>query len=196
MTSKKQIEANRRNAQRSTGPRTPAGVERAKLNALRHGLAATAFLLPSEDPERLAAFRRTVCEELQPEGWLEHFYVDNIIVYAWRLQRAHRMEAGVLMHAEQVRRARPDAVQEAVAAGAKVTPIPTDLEAAAKHLEGRATLSLGESFLDAAGPLQLLSRYETAIYRKLRDALTALETAQAARVAAEPDDLRALDRDL
>ena len=112
MTSKKQIEANRRNAQRSTGPRTPEGIDRAKINRLRHGLAGSAFLLPSEDPAQFEELRTRVCDELQPEGWLEEHRVDNICVYAWRLQRAHRMEAGILADAEEARTAPPELVRK------------------------------------------------------------------------------------
>jgi hypothetical protein len=50
-----QIEANRRNAQQSTGPRSEAGKRTSSLNALRHGLTSRMVVLPTED---LAAYQR------------------------------------------------------------------------------------------------------------------------------------------
>ena len=51
----KQIDANRRNAQHSTGPKTEAGKGRASLNAWRHGLTGQVATMPHED---LAVFTR------------------------------------------------------------------------------------------------------------------------------------------
>ena len=53
-TSTNRIIANRRNATRSTGPRTDAGKARSRLNGLKHGLRAQVLVLPDEDP---AAFQ-------------------------------------------------------------------------------------------------------------------------------------------
>ena len=47
----KQVEANRRNALKSTGPRTPEGVEGCKFNALHHGLRGVQPVCPGENPE-------------------------------------------------------------------------------------------------------------------------------------------------
>ena len=49
MASQKQIEANRRNAQRSTGPASELGKAVAKFNALKHGMTADTAVLPYED---------------------------------------------------------------------------------------------------------------------------------------------------
>ena len=58
MTSLRQIESNRRNALRSTGPKTEAGKQRSSKNAVRHGLTAETVIEPFEDPEDYKAFRR------------------------------------------------------------------------------------------------------------------------------------------
>jgi hypothetical protein len=57
MTSLKEIEANRRNALKSTGPTSEAGKERSRRNAMRHGLTAETVVEPLEDPEEYKAFR-------------------------------------------------------------------------------------------------------------------------------------------
>ncbi|MGA2133487.1 MAG: hypothetical protein ABSH50_14430 [Bryobacteraceae bacterium] len=58
MPTEKQIAANRRNSQASTGPRTARGKSFSRLNSLRHGLRAKTVPLPAEDPRLLAQFRR------------------------------------------------------------------------------------------------------------------------------------------
>src|SRR5204863_2313408 len=60
MTSTKQIEANRRNSLKSTGPKTPEGKAVASLNNLRHGLRARTVVLPGEKSEE---FHR-LCDDL------------------------------------------------------------------------------------------------------------------------------------
>ncbi len=100
-TSPKQLEANRRNAQRSTGPRTPAGKARVKFNALRHGLLAKSVILPIRPPEadsekrsHFDALLAQLIDELKPVGILEDMLVEKIAVSYWRLRRALRAEAG------------------------------------------------------------------------------------------------------
>ena len=53
MTSDKKAQANRRNALKSTGPKTPEGKTAVRLNALKHGLLSRETLLPGEDEEVL-----------------------------------------------------------------------------------------------------------------------------------------------
>jgi len=97
-TSPKQLEANKRNAQRSTGPRTPAGKARIKFNALRHGLLAKSVILPirsrSEKRSHFDALLEQLIDELKPVGILEDMLVEKIAVSYWRLRRALRAEAG------------------------------------------------------------------------------------------------------
>ena len=71
MTSEKKAEANRRNALKSTGPKTPEGKAAVRLNALKHGLRSEEVLLPGEDGEALTELgehpRRPSCSQL--ESW-------------------------------------------------------------------------------------------------------------------------------
>ncbi len=97
-TSPKRLEANRCNAQRSTGPRTPAGKARVKFNALKHGLLAKSVILPirsrSEKRSHFDALLAQLIDELKPVGILEDMLVEKIAVSYWRLRRALRAEAG------------------------------------------------------------------------------------------------------
>src|SRR3990172_1601128 len=60
MTSFRQIEANRRNALRSTGPKTEAGKRRSRRNAVRHGLTAETVVVALEDIEDYQAFEAAI----------------------------------------------------------------------------------------------------------------------------------------
>src|ERR671912_1898303 len=95
MTSEKKAEANRRNALKSTGPKTPEGKDAVRLNALRHGLRSEEILLPGEDEEALRELGERLRDELQPVGELENLLVDQIIASYWRLRRLGRVEAGI-----------------------------------------------------------------------------------------------------
>jgi len=67
----KRLAANRRNALKSTGPRTKEGKARASMNALKHGLRASSLAVPYlEDPEDWVAHRRLVLQDLAPAGYL------------------------------------------------------------------------------------------------------------------------------
>jgi hypothetical protein len=96
VTSRRKIEANRRNAQRSTGPRTPEGKAVARMNALKHGLTASTIALPGEDAEAYERLRNNLVAALHPKGALELELVDRIAECIWRLRRARNVERGVL----------------------------------------------------------------------------------------------------
>ena len=93
MTTEKQKTANRRNALRSTGPRTAAGKAKSAGNALKHGLSSRAMLLDDEDEELFAHMQREVHFELRPEGEVETFLARRVAAGIWRLNRLLRVEA-------------------------------------------------------------------------------------------------------
>jgi hypothetical protein len=97
VASAKQIEANRRNAKRSTGPRTSAGKATVSLNAVKHGLLAQQVVLPNEDESEFVAFSLGLERELQPVGELEEFLVALIVASAWRLHRLMHVEKGLFI---------------------------------------------------------------------------------------------------
>lgn len=93
MSSERQIEANSRNAQFSTGPRTPNGKSRSARNALRHGLTAKQVVLFDENPKDFDAFRADLLNELNPDGALEGVLAERIVIDSWRLRRIPALEA-------------------------------------------------------------------------------------------------------
>jgi len=96
--SPKQIEANRRNAQKSTGPKTPQGRAISKMNALKHGILSKEVVVRGwcikENGREFAALHRRLWEDLKPVGLLEEMLVDKIVGTHWRLRRALKAESG------------------------------------------------------------------------------------------------------
>jgi len=95
MATLKQFEANRRNAQKSTGPKTPEGKAAISMNALRHGLRARTVVLPGENREEF----NQLCDDLQvewnPQSRTEHFYLEQMAVSQWKLTRMEVGEAAI-----------------------------------------------------------------------------------------------------
>ena len=96
MTSQRQLEANRANAKRSTGPKTQNGKARSSMNALKHGLTAKQIVIGDEDPQEFEAFHASLITDLKPVGLFEHELVRRIAGDLWRLRRVARMEAAVI----------------------------------------------------------------------------------------------------
>jgi hypothetical protein len=201
MTSKRKIEANRENALKSTGPRTPEGKNAARLNAMRHGLRSNEVLLPGEDADALREFDANLRAELRPVGELETLLVERIIAAYWRLRRLGRVETGIFIWersselAERAEREAREYEEEEFTIGRALIPEPviTDEKKHEEALERSRQMrreqeteaaTLGRTFArdaDGANAFSKLSRYETATDRALHRALHELERRQAAR---------------
>ena len=96
MTSLKQIEANRRNALKSTGPRSEEGKQRSRRNAVRHGLTAETVIEGLEDPEDYKAFEAAVTSDYDAQTAVERELVLRLASLLWRLRRATSIETGLL----------------------------------------------------------------------------------------------------
>ena len=93
MTSDAQLAANRLNALKSTGPKTPEGKAVVALNGMKHGLLSREVLVKGEREADLMAFGDGLRTQLAPVGELELLLVDRIISTAWRLRRSGALEA-------------------------------------------------------------------------------------------------------
>ena len=92
MISQAKIDANKRNAAKSTGPRTPEGKDKVRFNAVTHGLTAATVVLPHEDEQayqhRLEAWTR----DLQPPDEPGRYLVERAVRISWQLDRADTAE--------------------------------------------------------------------------------------------------------
>jgi hypothetical protein len=96
MATQKQIEANRRNAQRSTGPKTEEGKSKSKFNALKHGMTAEVAVLPHEDKHSYEDLRQAAIESYRPANGAEFMLVELVALNYWRLLRACRVETAAM----------------------------------------------------------------------------------------------------
>src|SRR5829696_7446871 len=205
MASRKQIQANRQNALKSTGPKTPEGKDTARLNATKHGLLSQE-VLPGEDEEARKELAERLRAELQPVGEMESLLVERIIDATWRLRRLSRVEAGIFiweLYEELAERAQEEAytyqrstfdesIEKLYGPSTRITDEQKHHEALSraeemKRKQHRAeTATLGRTFIrdaDMANAFSKLSRYETAIEGRFYKAYHELQRLQAARRA-------------
>ena len=99
MTTQSQIEANRRNAKQSTGPRTNQGKQRSSQNAIKHGLRAKQSVIPGEDPADYERHLTEFDDTFHPNTAYETALVRQMADAEWRLQRISRLETAFLCSA-------------------------------------------------------------------------------------------------
>src|ERR1700683_1486476 len=95
MTSFKQIEANRRNAQRSTGPITEGGKLQPRRNAVRHGLTAETVIGALEDADNYKAFEAAIIADYDAQSAVERELVLRLASLLWRLRPAPPNRTGL-----------------------------------------------------------------------------------------------------
>jgi hypothetical protein len=95
VTSFRQIEANRRNAARSTGPVTEAGKQRSRRNAVRHGLCAETVVGVLEDAEDYKGFESAIIADFNAETTVERELVLRLASLLWRIRRATAIETAL-----------------------------------------------------------------------------------------------------
>ena len=94
MATDKQIEANRLNAQKSTGPRTPEGRAAVRLNGVTHGLTAETIVLKGESEADFTNLLGSLEAEHDPATPTEEALVVQLAMATWRLRRLYHQEAG------------------------------------------------------------------------------------------------------
>lgn len=179
MTSPRKVQANRKNALKSTGPRTPAGRGRISKNALTHGLLSQDVLLPDEDGKALKALGDGLHADLEPERELETMLVDRIIGLTWRLLRLNRIEAGVFLeYLHTPKKDEFDSITNLINKGQSWAE-EQGIEVTDKDLRAAA---YGKAFSrDISDELLKLARYESGLDRSLFRTIHELQRLQSAR---------------
>ena len=95
MATQKQIKANRKNAQKSTGPKTDQGKAVVSQNAVKHGLF-TESVIYGENQAEYEVFHENFLVEYAPVGAMELFLAERAVNLAWRLKRAERIQNEVI----------------------------------------------------------------------------------------------------
>ncbi|HUT58227.1 MAG TPA: hypothetical protein VNA25_10305 [Phycisphaerae bacterium] len=178
MTTEAQVEANRRNARKSTGPRTRAGKRRSRTNATKHGILWRQVLLTDDVAEDLLEYRWAMMKRLKPTGQLENLLAEMIVTHSWRLRRALWMERGML----ELDIGKVHYLQD------KHSPGGDD-----GHLHPMVVGDVVRQSLTGVGnAFETLRRYETSIQRAMFRAIAELERLQARRMgrSANSTDLR------
>ena len=96
MTSLRQIESNRRNGLKSTGPKTEAGKEQSRRNATRHGLTAETVVEILEDAEDYKGFEANIIADYDARTAVERELVLRLASLLWRIRRATGIETDLL----------------------------------------------------------------------------------------------------
>jgi hypothetical protein len=199
MTTFRQIEANRRNARKSTGPVTEEGKRISRCNTVRHGLTAETVIGALEDADDYQAFEAAVVADYDAQSAVERELVLRLASLLWRLRRATAMETGLFeMQADQLREFRqarqihPDSRKIVYAMFARADAVETEPELASLGVPpGTETVpSSGPQPDDPAGDLarcflrlanlpnfalDRLSRYEATLWRQAGQILLSLD---------------------
>jgi hypothetical protein len=195
MTTDNQIAANRRNASKSTGPRTEEGKRRSRQNAIRHGLTAETVIAGLENRRSYAQFEQAIIADYEPITAIEYQLIIRLSSLLWRLRRAVAIESGLFqIQGQIVRNRRKDhkGPDRPLKIFHELLDQFQDKPAAEDHFEDDGVptqnpsqsssqyLDVTHSFLRLAnlnnGILERIGRYEVSLWRQVAQTLLLLES--------------------
>ncbi len=106
-----QLESNRKNAQMSTGPRSPEGKARSRENAYKHGLTGEGVVLPHEDAEQFDNLVDTLEAEMRPKNTLARECLSRLALLMLKMTRAALHETKCIAHNQRKAEAEFDAAR-------------------------------------------------------------------------------------
>ena len=174
--SRQKLAANRANAQRSTGARTPQGKTQAALNSLKHGGTSDRVLLPGESVEEFNDLAESLWAYLAPEDPVDRLLARRIIEVGWRSKRVGLLQGDFLWRAHHLDREEEeqDAKTEAEFSAARGNRPP-------RRQPAPETERFGWTFAANLDKMLNFSRYETAYERKFFRLLREYECRRAGR---------------
>jgi hypothetical protein len=167
--SEAQLNANRQNAQKSTGPRTEEGKKRSRINAMRHGLTGQFHAFSYEDKVAFDEHCTNLMADYQPETYREKLLAMSIAEDMWRLNRARAMENNIF----------------AIGMSGPIGDA-TDVDSAEAH----AAVCQARVWLADGKKIQLLALYESRIRRNIEKNDKQLKELQTERKAAHAKALQ------
>jgi hypothetical protein len=158
---------NRANAAKSTGPRTEAGKQRSKLNALRHGLTGQTIVLPTEDHAAYQRHSQSLLDACQPQGAIETQLIQSLVDTSWRIHRATAIETNLL--------------------SLGITEMESRIQA--NHPEAEAALAMALAYREHNRAFANISIHSQRLTRQFESTLALLRQIQAERRANEERQL-------
>ena len=191
MVSQRQLEANRANAKRSTGPKSVSGKARSRLNAITHGLTSRQLVVGAEKPEDFDALREALFADLEPNGALQCELVDEIARFQWRLRRIPVLEADLLnrvtiKNSNDFSRLTDEELDQALNISRKLMVIPQEQKLSVA-VDDEGSDGKPERLPRRVEMLSILSRIEASLLAGRSRTLSLLLGLKAARAAAEAD---------
>ncbi len=167
MTSKQRKKLASRNGSLAAGTKTPEGIQKSSMNAVKHGLTSKAVVLTNESQTKFDELHQAYIQEFQPQSRTERDLVDDMAASRWRLERVRILQTAAI----DVQMDRMDAE---IAKTFKTIDQPT-----------RTVLAIGKSASEDK-TLELLHRYEVSYSRMYDRALKTLRSLQAERAESLP----------
>ena len=169
MATEKQLQSNGRNAKRSTGPRSPEGKARSRLNSRKHGLTAKTLIIVGECADDFDQLRSDLMDGYDPQSALECELVERLVGILWRLRRVPSFEAAIL-----------DARHQQVWNQTNYLPEPEDhekkREADEEEADWETSVDLGVALMEGryGDALGKIGRYETTLMNAFTKTLQTL----------------------
>ena len=181
MASDAQIRANRANAQKSTGARTPEGKERSRFNATSHNITGTVSLRSGPEKAAFDAYFERLIPDFHAATDLEYELASRVVDVMFRLARISTLEGNILASGISDAAAKSDAAKSDAGLSDATTAAPAPLTDTARAGIAQA-MAEAKTFIRESRTINNLSLYEQRLSRTLRNDLATLNQLRSQRL--------------